>query len=145
VEWFIYNRSPVYDGIVNAMASTDTKDSSVSHNFELDAEKKKTERQDAQSTTSSPPMSKRGDRDLEHTAGTNGAEKVKSQDKATTGLDESAASYLSMLPVSISCTKGAIVMGNNNTPAILVAHWSAAEGSIDAAKVKYLLTSFLLL
>jgi len=137
VEWFIYNRSPVYDGIVNAMASTDTKDGSVSHNFELDAEKKKTEQQGVHSSTSSPPLSKEGDRDLEHTAGTTGSEKgQQGQDGAKTGLDESSTSYLSMLPISISCTKGAIVMGNNNTPAILVAHWTAAEGSIDAAKVR---------
>lgn len=146
VEWFIYNRSPVYDGIVNAMASTDAKEDSVSHNFELDAEKKKTERHDAQSSTSSPPLSKEGDRDLEHTAGTTGSEKgQQARDEARAGPDASSASFLSMLPISISCTKGAIVMGNNNTPAILVAHWSAAEGSVDAAKVNDFLPSFLLL
>ncbi|KAI5294458.1 hypothetical protein KEM52_003976 [Ascosphaera acerosa] len=42
------------------------------------------------------------------------------------------SSFLRLLPIDISCTKGAIVMGNENTQAILSTSFDSAEGKLDA-------------
>ncbi len=43
--------------------------------------------------------------------------------------------YLQILPIAIECSRGAIVMGNDTTPSILVAHFKEAHGTFDASKV----------
>ncbi|KAF8423097.1 hypothetical protein EV426DRAFT_603841 [Tirmania nivea] len=40
--------------------------------------------------------------------------------------------FLRLLPVRIDCHRGGIVMGNNNTPTILVAKFRDADGIVDA-------------
>ncbi|KAF8249912.1 hypothetical protein K440DRAFT_581558 [Wilcoxina mikolae CBS 423.85] len=42
--------------------------------------------------------------------------------------------YLQMLPIKVECSRGAVIMGNNNTPSILVAHFEKALGTVDARK-----------
>ncbi|KAI9811900.1 MAG: hypothetical protein M1827_005251 [Pycnora praestabilis] len=39
---------------------------------------------------------------------------------------------LRILPIHIECTKGAIVMGNENTKSVLTAHFEKADGEIEA-------------
>lgn len=48
------------------------------------------------------------------------------------------SSYLQMLPIKVECSRGAVVMGNNNTPSILVAHFEKAQGTVEARKVSSL-------
>ena len=43
--------------------------------------------------------------------------------------------FLRVLPIRVDCHKGGIVMGNNNTPTILVAKFGNADGTIDATPV----------
>ncbi|KAK7204740.1 hypothetical protein BZA70DRAFT_182677 [Myxozyma melibiosi] len=46
--------------------------------------------------------------------------------------DSKLSVFLEMLPIEIICEKGAIVMGNQNTPTIAVYHFSTAIGNVNA-------------
>ncbi|CAZ86039.1 unnamed protein product [Tuber melanosporum] len=48
--------------------------------------------------------------------------------------EEKLTVMLRMLPIKVEINRGAIVMGNNNVPSILVAHFEKADAYIDATR-----------
>ncbi|KAI5306221.1 hypothetical protein KEM56_001796 [Ascosphaera pollenicola] len=52
---------------------------------------------------------------------------------AASAPDPPGSMFLNLLPIDISCHKGAIVMGNENTQAILSTSFEASEGKFDAS------------
>lgn len=135
LEWFVYNRSPAYDAIWTQM------EDSVSSNQEqasgtglgiggkcpesnLESFPHSISTQNQSSTQEKQPtFSVRPNDDLDR--GT-------SDHPAELQMD---SLFLRVLPIRIDCHRGGIVMGNNNTPTILVAKFRDADGTIDAIPV----------
>ena len=131
VEAFLYNRSPVYDAIVQGIG--DKKSSTDSANFE---------------NGSTSYAEKAGYRDLDQRR-TRGSSLTSSSDENTTHSSSqefnlpnlppgapkpTAPAFLRLLPVAVHCRKAAAVLGNENTETIITAKIDTAEGEFDASR-----------
>ncbi|KAL7270209.1 Macrophage colony-stimulating factor 1 receptor [Rhizina undulata] len=136
LEWFIYNRSPAYDAILQQMAQGPPPPMPSEQEQDAEAmeqEKREREREDAQNL--------RANLTKVQSAQQHSMEK-NSKDPLMKGIDDEAgvedfemdSLYLRMLPVKVECNRGAVVMGNNNVPSILVAHFDKADGVVDATR-----------
>ncbi|MCJ1378920.1 hypothetical protein MMC17_002019 [Xylographa soralifera] len=149
LEWFIYNRSSAYDAILARMSQSEDS-------TEVDrstTEAKNTAQDCSSNATSSSGASRfstakniQGPPQLEVVDDSeeklddllNNIEKVTSADTESR-ISSSAHRivrrklpfYSSVFPVAVQCTRGALVMGNENTHAMLVAKFNSAKGLID--------------
>ncbi|RAH43861.1 putative fermentation associated protein (Csf1) [Aspergillus brunneoviolaceus CBS 621.78] len=125
LEWFVYNRAPAYEGI---LAGFDPSNSSSSA----------TKPQYPESDALDPHL-KEGNLD----SSVAGSARAESQGRpATAGSQDAAGSeqelgdgivrFLRLLPISLECDKGAIVMGNENTRSVLTTTFDSATGLIEA-------------
>jgi len=146
IEWFIYNRSPAYDYVMEQMAQAGAgpdggNTSRGDHGGDLggqfdtaeshgeDASTLKGSRSKAQTESVSARRAS-----IESSMGDNGhtGEKLAKD----IGMEEKKLTImLRALPIKIEINRGAIVMGNNNVPSILVAHFEKADAYIDATMV----------
>lgn len=117
-EWFIYNRTPAYDAIITA-AESRSKERTSQDNEEFG--KSETAKSSAERTSNASFQQNTSDSQKK-------PEIRKSQDK-----NESSA-FLHSLPIQVVCKKGAIILGNTNTPSIVVARFVEADLAIDAAE-----------
>jgi hypothetical protein len=118
LEWFIYNRTPAYDAIVTA-AEGRNMDGLNHVNGGLG--RSETERSSAE--RSADGSLKQHD---SHSSGP--------INRMDGGDAEEPALFLHMLPIQVVCKKGAIILGNTNTPSIVVALFVQADLSVDAAE-----------
>ena len=139
VQWFVYNRSPAYDAILQRLNEDQVRNGKVTP---------PASRQDSFGTDqkSSPPeVPTRGTRTEEQQPNGDRANSQISEEElnATDTIESSKASLqedkemslpsiLGILPIKIECTKGAIVMGNQSTRSILTATFNSASGCITA-------------
>jgi len=130
VEWFIYNRSPQYDWIMDEMKSAAAGEEARRRQPPATPDYLNEDGEDGKQTpkTGSTTL----DRRPSH-AETTMASSVESFEDIV-----AKSSYLQMLPIKVECSRGAVVMGNNNTPSILVAHFEKAQGTVEARKVSSL-------
>ncbi|KZM22716.1 fermentation [Ascochyta rabiei] len=135
VEAFMYNRSPAYDGIVDAFqrkahANTEPSTepcSSASH----------------ATRSSSVSQSDGSSHDEEHhhkklrkdpPAQEENVQRVDtSRSTTSTSKRDNLPAFLRILPVHVDITKGAIVVGNENTLAVIMAQFEKATGTLDAS------------
>lgn len=114
MEWFVYNRTPAYDAIIAA------------------AEGKPTNQENGgfgRSETGPSSVERTSDASLKrHDSGSPTPKNRKSE------ASEEPSALLYLLPVQIVAKKGAIILGNTNTPSIVVAQFVAADLSVDAAE-----------
>lgn len=118
VEAFMYNRSPAYDSIIEAVrrkTGSDSHDREKSRDgsvaeSETHNKLRKTQTEDGKNVA-------RADTDQ------SAASKVKKPD---------LPAFLKLLPVHVDVTKGAIVVGNENTLAVITAQFEKASGTLDA-------------
>ena len=144
VEWFIYNRSPAYDAILQSMRSQE----------ELDHTRTASAHKPAERSKSNATFEYRGSADSfqkeDALSSIEQKEEKEGQDDDTVADSNSTSSstdsfaqhsnptpstlpgLLNILPVKIECNKGAVVMGNRNTRSILTAKFDSAAGQIDA-------------
>lgn len=150
LEWFVYNRSPAYDTIIAGLTSTDS-DSHSSGLAEKDGTTLRTRgsRRKDISQDNSPGRLQEGQYDNQ------GAlyEKRSTEDRpgysrrTTTGLgsadDGAHASpdsisdlpfMIQLFPIHIQCQKAAVVMGNENTKAVLVVKANSLSVDVDASE-----------
>lgn len=135
VEAFMYNRSPAYDGIIEAMQrKADATSKKEGDQYEsVDPGHAK-----SGSTTSSMGVHE----ELRHHSK---LRRTRDTDKSTAtrvGTNQSAApktkkddipAFLRLLPIHLDCTKGAIVIGNEHTSSVITAQFEKASGEIDAS------------
>jgi hypothetical protein len=126
LEWFIYNRSPAYDNIINEMTGTQDGDGvNVSYSGggrQEDEDNLSTVRsKDMGSTVQGTIVSKTRSEKHDDDKG-----KLTTADKI----------YLDALPIEFKCDKGAIVMGNANTPTVMVAQFQRGSGTYSASAVR---------
>ncbi|KAJ9143905.1 Protein CSF1 [Coniochaeta hoffmannii] len=143
LEWFVYNRSPAYDSILEGLTKGD-EDASTSQPRE-DADGEKNEDDDADSTEADMPRinSKRSagsaKPDRGRLSGMSERSEIRTRSdnaraRGSEGADSSdLPTMLQLFPVHLECNKAALVMGNENTKAVLIVKTDALSGEIDAS------------
>ena len=140
VEWFIYNRSPAYDTILetlkeahpnckpgNRTQGTQNEPVGKTHvNGKVVLEsRKEDESHNGQSDEKA---------DCKNSGGSGGHELSSMISESSFEAIDGATlpSLLNVLPLAIECNQGAIVLGNRNTRSIITARFSGASGIVDA-------------
>lgn len=126
VEAFLYNRSPVYDAIVEAAKrkSEEGKKNSSSDHAGPPAS--------SGSETSDSKEKAAQRNDLEHSA------TVDTNASQTPYTSPGIPSFLHMLPVRIDCKRAAAAVGNENTTSVITAKLEQAGGTFDAGSAGHL-------
>jgi hypothetical protein len=115
VEWFVYNRTPAYDEIIAAAEGKPKERGLGCENGGIGR---------SETTRSS------GDRNSDVSL-----TKHDSDDTAPSKVVIPEASFfLHLLPISLVAKKGAIILGNTNTPSIVVAQFVHGDMAVDAAE-----------
>ncbi|KAF2193291.1 hypothetical protein K469DRAFT_552091 [Zopfia rhizophila CBS 207.26] len=133
VEAFMYNRSPAYDGIIEAiLRKVDGATDEERKDPETDAHVKNG------SATSSMNMHDEEGKQQKlrkgRTVEENAEAKVEPERfKPQKTKPDDHPAFLRLLPIHVDCNKGAIVVGNENTTAIITAHFEKASGEFDAS------------
>ncbi|KAF2837223.1 hypothetical protein M501DRAFT_995767 [Patellaria atrata CBS 101060] len=133
VEVFLYNRSPIYDSIIENIAKA-KKRKETSPNTQ--AQHSNSEGQKSQGSAHghiSPESThiKPVERATETTYGADGAIGAAA---LNSDLKPEIPAILGLFPIHIHCNKGAIVVGNENTKAIITAKFDSAWGEFDAGE-----------
>lgn len=141
IQWFIYNRSPAYDAILERLNEGQAyggRETPVHGRRDSFCEG---------TTYASEPSSAKGFHEVEQKqdddktssrlgekddSSTNTKESAEKTAQENDDAEASLPSILGILPIKIECTKGAIVMGNQNTRSILTATFNGASGTITA-------------
>ncbi|KAL1842183.1 hypothetical protein VTJ49DRAFT_5870 [Mycothermus thermophilus] len=164
LEWFIYNRSPAYDSVLAGLTKSETSDETPPSPDEVILEspsrhasarsrlRRRSGRQGDNPMTPSPftphvtteKTSVPGDgvtrsRDPEGPIPSPSSSSTDShgpqQSHSRTQNEESDLPlFLQLLPISLTCERAAVVMGNENTKAILIIKTSELSGEVDASE-----------
>ena len=159
LEWFIYNRTPVYDAIIETTQSDaqlgDGPRGNVQQPMVPDGKtpvlrarllkfrhkhgQKESDRSSLGGSEEPPSQSVHdhisdfAEKTAPGTRGRSGTTStVAPSGQVAAGLELSSSLILRFLPVYIECQKGAISLGNENTRAILVTTFAKAKGHVDA-------------
>lgn len=153
LEWFIYNRTPMYDNIVKeagikASSSADDENLASSNALSKVVEaqlKRLSSKSKRASDATSSVDEKIEEKDPETLSASSSNQprppgfpsdqhSVNSSDSnAETDVGAFYSFILRFLPIGIECSKGAVSIGNENTKAIIVTTFAKARGFIDAA------------
>jgi hypothetical protein len=106
-EWFLYNRTPSYDAILEQLGLVNPLSSTGSNPIEKGA---------SQETSANLNPAGKEERGVLKSKG---------------GTDW----LMEALPIDIRCKTGSIIMGNRSTPTILIAGFEGVAGSYAAVKV----------
>ncbi|KAI4255939.1 MAG: hypothetical protein LQ352_002324 [Teloschistes flavicans] len=145
VQWFIYNRTPAYETIEkNILANRSAGSHGVEPGHSRPNVAEKVETDVKGGTTAGPPLegfcSAEADektidkKDAEKSFSTSTKSVVNQHNQQMPG---ELPSFLMLLPIKIECSKGAIVMGNYTTRAVLIAKTDAVNGQIDAHQARH--------
>ena len=142
LQWFIYNRSPAYDAILKSMlgGAGDVQTSDGAHSKQSSSLNKEFS---AQRGPHRPPSSSaKSKAEMDEKLGVDTDYKIsgsisteRTGDVPAYNSNDSAntlPSILNILPIKVECSKGAIVMGNQNTRSVLTIQFEAVVGYIDA-------------
>ena len=140
VEWFIYNRSPAYDAVLQSMrGQQETDHATASPSAQIPVKSSKPTRGSTDSfhaedvPTSAEQKGEREGQDGNATADLDTSSiSNDSSARISSSVSSSLPIFLSILPIRFECNKGAVVMGNRNTRSILTAKFDSAAGQIDA-------------
>jgi hypothetical protein len=133
LEAFLYNRTPAYDAIIDAIrnkangvnteeaASLDPGDTRAGDNvlFRTSTDMSEDQRQQMNKLRKAPAKEEGTSR-----PGT---------DTTNDGKIDSLPAFLKLLPVYVECNKGAVVIGNEHTMSVITAQFEKATGDFDAA------------
>ena len=158
LEWFVYNRSPAYDSIIGQdgelkadrsksqgdgpshASGTDLDGSPKGAKLRgslLPASKDKTlspsndMKRYLSSSHNAPYVSSNGDIDLGH--GSTKSQSTQPSQLPSPPPESTMPVLLRILPVWLECHKGAIVLGNDTTKAIMTTTFENAKGHVDAS------------
>ncbi|KAI1107763.1 hypothetical protein F4804DRAFT_109711 [Jackrogersella minutella] len=140
LEWFVYNRSAAYDSMLDAMTEVPRSETADKLDDEGLADSSTKLRQRLRKSHENNEHPKENDlgfsdekdgfeahhqRAFSSTSGSDGGHKTADKDDLPL--------MLQMFPIHFICNKAALVMGNENTKAILIAKAKSLSGEIDAA------------
>ncbi|KAI0428643.1 hypothetical protein F5Y09DRAFT_282887 [Xylaria sp. FL1042] len=161
LEWFVYNRSAAYDSILNAI--TNAVDEPLLYSTHNGNENRRsngphvgTSGDDKFADESTKPRQRRrkltkessiykDDREMQGSL--DGEEKDGSETRYPSSISSSVGGgpledgdalplMLQLYPIHFECDKGALVMGNENTKALLIVKTKSLSGEIDAAECR---------
>ncbi len=138
VEWFIYNRSPAYDTILQSMRNGDESHRARSSSiFDRERKGSSDSYRDSFYKDQTQPRTgikegKDGDSKGLFEDGSLGPSSSNSSAKPPNAQQDALPRLLNLLPIGVECKKGAIVMGNRNTHSIFTAKIDSAAGKINA-------------
>lgn len=147
LEWFIYNRSPVYESILVGMTDSINLDEKTAHDPEKGPDHPRQRLQRASQKVEEQLNkldSRRSDKKDSETSNEekyspNGHRLKESRSTSLTNQndDKSAAAgemplMLQLLPIHFECDRGAVVMGNENTKGVLIIKTQSLSGEINA-------------
>ena len=144
LQWFIYNRSPAYDAILQGMLDVDGLSQNGSNAPKSPRTKPESSGRSSRSSVGKAGISRqrypKDDGDFAANVVTNEEELDVAAAKTITGQSfgptdrqtRTLPSFMNFLPVGFECGKAAIVMGNQNTRSILVAKVDSASGQYTA-------------
>ncbi|OAP58367.1 hypothetical protein AYL99_07457 [Fonsecaea erecta] len=157
LEWFVYNRTPVYDSIVEDVLNHDLKDGGP-HNHttgqkhehklgKLHLRKDKTRPLSKDTSSSDTSADSPFNEKTARFSSSNDVPVpiVRSDTYASVAPDTERPAadipsfypwILRALPIAVECSKGAISLGNENTRALVVTTFAAAKGHIDATAAR---------
>ncbi|KAI9749143.1 MAG: hypothetical protein M1815_002726 [Lichina confinis] len=159
LEWFIYNRTPAYDAIIDSVyRGSEPKADPAQDPANVDQGLESPSSTEKPSLETKHPANGVGDGSLTGAASaTNQPELAASpKDKDESGLghqagaadapsgtdspsahsessDEAGKTLLQLLPISLECEKGAITFGNDSIACLLIVQFERASGEIDAS------------
>ncbi|KAE8150058.1 hypothetical protein BDV25DRAFT_155093 [Aspergillus avenaceus] len=134
LEWFVYNRTPAYDGILAGFHPSEHTATSTRPQYpegsSLEAELKDNSTKDSsknESTSEGIPAGNAPGRSK------TGGDTIGSQDigGASPEAGDGLSKLLRLLPIRLECDKGAIVVGNENTRSVLTTTFDGATGLIE--------------
>lgn len=137
VEWYIYNRTASYDSIISQM--DDSGSENVQQQFDTNEEATSNIQIDSGSGSVKNVLrdrrsaSIRQSRDL----GEKGRRSTSNHMQASAELTAAEKLMLQILPLQFVIEKGAIVMGNANTPSILVARFADGTGTANLLRSRF--------
>ncbi|PWY89504.1 fermentation associated protein [Aspergillus sclerotioniger CBS 115572] len=133
LEWFIYNRTPAYEGILAGFTPPPPAPSFTRPQYPgsntLDP-RLKDEKSDVSAGPASDQASALHDDRRESTADDSTTSEAEGSEQE---IGESLSRLLRLLPMRIECDKGAIVIGNENTRSVLTTNFDGATGLIEAS------------
>ncbi|PSN71261.1 hypothetical protein BS50DRAFT_279214 [Corynespora cassiicola Philippines] len=132
VEAFMYNRSPAYDGIIEAMK----RKTSVSSSNETEHGDDNGNGHAKNGSASSFQAHEEGHNKLRKAPASASPPVPRAETYDTTAPStkkEDLPAFLRLLPIHIDCNKGAIVVGNEHTQAVITAQFERATGQLDAS------------
>lgn len=163
LEWFIYNRTPAYEGILTSLAEGDASATGMAAEEDGD---------DGDKMTTPAQMRKRQPRRFEASEANQGeypgrigmpeivhgmfddapknslrrqccsSERISGSSLGPVQVEESDGAnnelplLLQLFPINLFCDKAAVVIGNENTKAILIVKTESFTGEIDASETK---------
>lgn len=155
LEWFVYNRTPVYDSIFQDDPVPKTKSEDMdpearggllpkSLSGKLRHRKGTTRPESKDTFTTNSSGDRLSDEKANHSLQPDNIRVPISrvdtynsvashEEDLKTNVSSFYSFILRTLPISIECTKGAITLGNENTRAIVVTTFTSAFGHVDAA------------
>ena len=147
VEWFIYNRTSAYDAVLKGMTDADRSEAKIKDAIGDTTYSNSPLTAGGNDSTGFldkdevPPMNSNMNgmvNDTYHTV----VDEISSRSSTEFSTSSSASvfdhsvrtlpSLLNILPITIECSKGAIVMGNSSTRSILTAKFEGATGQVGA-------------
>lgn len=142
LEWFVYNRTPVYDDILSGFNPSTLESRASQEEGRASSSGTSTGRQASEnglSTRFKPTTSKESAnssapsvRLQEHHMNTASSSLQDVSAEKEEAL-EAAWTFLQFLPIQVDCTKGAIVVGNETTHSLLTITFDKGVGSVDAS------------
>ncbi|KAH8681166.1 hypothetical protein BX600DRAFT_13663 [Xylariales sp. PMI_506] len=149
LEWFIYNRSPVYSSVLAGMVDSAIveDDNNEAHGINhprqrLQKASHKIEEQLNKLNSKNSADQGRSEASHGERSAPNGADDVSTAASVSEYGPGSVPSsddmplMLQLLPIHFECEKGALVMGNENTKGVLVVKTESLSGEIDAVGCK---------
>lgn len=136
-ELFLYNRTPSYDAILEQLGLQEQNplrrgpsepSSTSSPSSSLDKKEK-------ESTPSSPRPSTAAS-SIEQVQAEQGEKERARRKRVAEGKRDGTNWLLEALPIAVTCSRGAIIMGNPSTPTILIAGFDGVEGTYSAGKAR---------
>lgn len=149
LEWFIYNRTPVYESILAGMTDHVSSDEQSAHELEKDhshprqrlqkaSQKVEEQLNKLDSRISADKRNSETSNEEKHGSRGHGLKAARTssltdQDVETTGSTDEMPLMLQLLPIHFECDRAAVVMGNDNTTGVLIVKTKSLSGEIDAS------------
>ena len=130
LEWFVFNRSPAYEGILAAMMNSSVDEHPLTDSTSPSSQEKP---QVVKDQRQSSPLQEPETFTEAFSRTSSGPSSPPSKTNPRRGDDSyDLPSFIRLLPIGVQCKKGAIVMGNEYTRSVLVAKVNETHGFINA-------------